>query len=431
MKRVRIGLVGCGKVGTAFCRLLKEKGPLFEKRDGIQLELAAIGVKHPDKERAPCVDRSLIVEGWQKVTELNDIDVLVELIGGAGDAKDAVYDALGRGHHTVTANKVLLSTEGSGLTELAIEKKRGLCFEAAVGSGTPIIGAIADTLSANRFEKLIGIVNGTTNYILSRMTEDKLAYDKALNDAIDKGFCEADPSFDIDGKDAAQKLSILAALAFGVEIPPEEIYTEGISNVTRADIELVQGFGYVIKLLAIGKRTTNGVELRVHPALVSARHPLASVRDELNAFLLRGDVSGDVMVHGKGAGPESTAGAVLSDVARLSHFEETPWLSRRWNYENLEHLPIGDVETGYHLIFPVQNKPGIIGRITSTLGSYGINIDSAHAHLADDQAEQGLVQILSRSARERDVRAAIKAVQELPLLTGNVKFYRVAVLAER
>ncbi len=426
MKTIKIGLLGCGKVGTAFCRLLHEKAPLFEKRNGVTFELAAIGIKHPDKERDACVDKRLIVEGWEKVTALPDIDVVVELIGGDTAAKDAVFDALGRGRHTVTANKVLLSGSGAALTELALEKKRGLCFEAAVGSATPIVGSLADTLSANRFEKVIGIVNGTTNFILTKMTDDKLSYEEALAAAIKEGFAEPDPSFDIDGKDAAQKLSILAALAFGVEVPPEEIYTEGIARVTTADIELAAGFGYVIKLLAVGKRTPNGVELRVHPALVSARHPLASVRNELNAFLLKGDVSGDVMVHGRGAGALPTAGAVLADVARLSHFGETPWLSRRWKYENLEHLPIGDVETGYHLIFPVLNKPGIIGRITSTLGSYGINIDSAHANIAD--AENGLVQILSQSAKEREVRAAVRAVQELPILSGEPRFYRVAVL---
>ena len=224
--------------------------------------------------------------------------------------------------------------------------------------------------------------------------------------------------------------SILAALAYGVAVPPEEILTEGIEHITADDIKAVAVFGYVIKLLSIAKRTPHGVELRVHPALVNSRHPLAAVRGELNAFYLSGDVSGEVMFYGKGAGPIPTAGAVLSDVVRLANFEKNTWLSRRWNYDNLEHVPTGDIETGYHLIFPVLDKPGIIGRITSTLGSYDINIESAHAHLPEPRNGYGVVQILSSNARERDIRAAISAVSELPLLCGNARFFRIAVPAK-
>ena len=368
-----------------------------------------------------------IVEGWQKVTERKDIDVLVELIGGGGDAKDALFDALGRGLHTVTANKVVLSADGKALTDLAAKNKCGLCFEASVGSGTPVIGPIANALSANRFEKVIGIVNGTTNFILSRMTDQGMSYDEALKDAIRFGFAENDPTFDIDGLDAAQKLSILAALAFGVEVPPHEIYTEGIRNVSQEDIRLAAAFGYVIKLLAIGHRTPNGLELRVHPALVNDRHPLASVQNEFNAFFLTGDIAGEVMLYGKGAGPEPTASGVLSDVARLAKFDQTTWFSRLWHYDNLEHVPIGDIETGYHLIFPVLDKPGIIGRITSTLGTYNINIESAHAQIPDPGNGTGLVQIVSRKAKERDVRAAFKAVSELPLLSGPARLFRIEI----
>jgi homoserine dehydrogenase len=430
MKRVRLGLMGCGNVGTAFCRLLGEKREQFAKRDQLAFELAAIAVKHPEKKRDACVPTDLIVEGWQRVTERSDLDVVVELIGGAGDARDAVFDALGRGHHTVTANKVIMAADGAALTELAADRKCGICFEATVGSGTPIIGPIANALNANRFDSIIGIMNGTTNYILSKMTEEGASFDDALKDAVAAGFSEADPSFDLQGKDAAQKLSILAALAYGVAVPPEEILTEGIEHITADDIKAVAVFGYVIKLLSIAKRTPHGVELRVHPALVNSRHPLAAVRGELNAFYLSGDVSGEVMFYGKGAGPIPTAGAVLSDVVRLANFEKNTWLSRRWNYDNLEHVPTGDIETGYHLIFPVLDKPGIIGRITSTLGSYNINIESAHAHLPEPRNGYGVVQILSSNARERDIRAAIAAVSELPLLCGKARFFRIAVPAK-
>lgn len=427
MKTVRLGLIGCGKVGTAFCRLLKEKEKLYRQRDGLEFEIVAVGVKHLEKERDPSVPKERIVQGWQKVTERTDIDVVVELIGGGGDAKDAIFDALKRGLHTVTANKVVLSGEGKTLTDLATKNKCGLCFEAAVGSGTPVIGPIANALSANRFEKVIGIVNGTTNFILSRMTENGVSYDEALQDAIRLGFAENDPSFDVDGLDAAQKLSILAALAFGVEVPPGEIYTEGVRAVSLEDIRLAGSFGYVIKLLAIGHRTPNGLELRVHPALVSDTHPLASVQNEFNAFYLTGDISGEVMLYGKGAGAEPTASGVLSDVARLAKYDNTTWFSRLWHYDDLEHVPIGDIETGYHLIFPVLDKPGIIGRITSTLGSYNINIESAHAQIPEPRNGTGLVQIVSRQAKERDVRAAFRAVSDLPLLSGPARLFRIEI----
>jgi homoserine dehydrogenase len=425
MKTVRIGLLGCGVVGSELCRLIRDTRDLFERRDGVRFEIAAVGVAHLDKPRPEWVPADRIVRGWKTVTAMSGLDVVVELIGGTGDAAEAVFDSLGRGRHTVTANKALLSQSGLDLTRLAASKRCGLCFEAAVGGGVPIIASVAETLNANRFRRVAGIVNGTTNFILSRMKEDGLGYEAALRLARERGFAEPDASFDVEGTDAAQKLSILAALAFGVGIPAREIYTEGITGVTAQDMALVAGFGYVIKLLAIGRRTSHGVELRVHPALVSSRHPLAAVRDEFNAFFLAGDVTGEVMLCGKGAGPGPAAGAVLSDIARLARHDGTSWFERQWTYEDIEHVPIGDVETGYYMIFPVVDKPGVIGRIASTLGSYGINIESAHAHLPEPRNGHGLVQIISHRARERDVRAALKAVRDLPVLTGEPWFYRI------
>ncbi|MBI5526685.1 MAG: homoserine dehydrogenase [Deltaproteobacteria bacterium] len=425
MKTVRIGLFGCGVVGSELCRLVRDTRDLFERRDGIRFEIAAVGVAHPGKPRPEWVPADRIVAGWNAVAAMPGIDVVVELIGGTGDAKDAVFDSLGRCRHTVTANKALLAQSGVELTRLAASKGCGLCFEAAVGGGVPVIASVAETLNANRFHRVAGIVNGTTNFILTRMKEEGMGYDQALLLAQERGFAEPDASFDVEGTDAAQKLSILAALAFGAGIPAHEIYTEGITRVTAQDMALVAGFDYVIKLLAIGRRTPHGVELRVHPALVNSRHPLAAVRDEFNAFFLTGDVTGEVMLYGKGAGPSPAAGAVLSDVARLARREGTSWFDRQWTYDDIEHVPIGDVETGYYMIFPVVDKPGVIGRIASTLGSYGINIESAHAHLPEPRNGHGLVQIISHRARERDVRGALKAVRDLPVLTGEAWFYRI------
>jgi len=425
MKKVRIGLLGCGNVGSALCRLVKEKHELYQTRDGIDFEIAMIAEVNAGKARPDYVPVDRMVKDWRLVTSSDKVDIVVELIGGVGDAKDAVYDSLNHGHHTVTANKALLSTDGMALTRLAVSKNCGLCFEASVGGGVPVIASITETLNANRFQSISAIVNGTTNFILTRMTEEGLTYEQALVQAQEKGFAEANPSFDVEGKDAAQKLSILAALAFGMNVPARDIYTEGITRVSIEDIKLAATFDYVIKLLAIGRRIKHGVELRVHPALISKNHPLASVRDEFNAFFLNGDVTGDIMLYGKGAGPMPTAGAVLGDISRLALREDSTWFERHWAYENQEHVPIGDIETGYYLIFPVLDKPGVIGRITSTLGSYGINIEQAHAHLPKKGEGRGLVQILSRKARERDIRSALKAVCELPVHTGEPWFYRI------
>ncbi len=425
MKTVRIGLVGCGTVGTAFCRLVNQKRELYRRRDNIDLQLAAIAVADPDKPRDPVVPRNLLVQGWQPVTRADDVDLVVELIGGADHAGAAVLDALARDKHVVTANKMLLAAKGQELTELAGKNGCGLGFEAAVGCGIPVIGSLAETLSANRFKGIVAIINGTTNFILSQMTTEGITYQAALALAQERGFAEADPSFDVEGRDAAQKLSILAALAFGVNVKDTEIHTQGITDITDKDIQLVAGFGYVIKLLAIGHRTHNGIELRVHPALVNRDHPLAAVRDEFNALFVQGDITGEVMLYGRGAGPVPTAGAVLSDVVRTASQQTTS--ERSWVYSDEEHVPHGDVLTGYYMIFPVQDTPGVIGKITTTLGKYGINIASAHAHLADVEPERGIVQIISDQARERDICAALEAVSHLSILKGPPRFYRIEV----
>ncbi|MCP4604715.1 MAG: homoserine dehydrogenase [Proteobacteria bacterium] len=428
MKTVRIGLLGCGVVGTAFCRVVEKKRELFKKRDEIDLEITAVGVANSDKEREQSVPTDRIVKGWQAVTSSPNVDVVVELIGGARVAHEAILDSLNRGRNVVTANKMLLASHGEALTKLAAENKCCLQFEAAVGCGVPVIGAVGETLSANSFESVLGIVNGTTNFILSRMSDEGLSYERALSLAKERGFAESDPTFDVEGKDAAQKLSILAALAFGVEVPDREIYTEGISQITDLDMKLAAGFGYIIKLLAIGNRTSQGLELRVHPALVSSSHPLAAVRDEYNAFFVKGDISGEVMIYGKGAGPIPTAGAVLADVAHLAQHGTTTKSGGSWAYNNLEHVPIGDIETSYYMVFPVVDTPGVIGRITSILGSYGINIASTHAHLPEKRTDAGgILQVISQHARERDVRSAFNEIGNLPILKGKARFYRIEV----
>ncbi len=423
MKTVRIGLLGLGNVGAAFAKSVEDAREMIARRDRIDLVITRMGVADPGKTRPEWIPMDRVVGGWEAVVDSGEVDIVVELIGGVGEARKAVVRALERGLHVVSANKALLAREGVSLFGAACSGGGRLRFEAAVGGGVPVIAALTESLSGNRCTSIVGIVNGTCNYILSRMTEDGLSYGEALRSAQEKGFAESDPGFDVDGLDAAQKLQILSTIAFGIEVGPGEIYTEGITRVSPEDIELVSEFGYAIKLLAIARRSGHGVEMRVHPALVDQRHPLAAVRDEFNAFFLTGDLTGEIMLYGRGAGPSPTASAVLSDVLRLAAGD--PGNDRCWTWDDVEHVPIGDVVTGYHMFFPVLDRAGVIGRIASTLGSYGINIESAHAHLPPGRSGQGMVQILSRRARERDVRAALDTVTGLPVLTGKPWFYRI------
>ena len=426
MTKVRIGLLGCGGVGSALCRLVTEKGDLFRVRDDLEFEIARIGVADPRRTRPQGVPLDRIVQGWTAVVSAGDVDVVVEAMGDPEQSGAAAMEALGRGLPVATASRRLVATHGAALAKLASSKRCGFGFEAALGGAVPVATTLMETLPANRFESVIGIASGTANFILSRMTEDGLSYAQALDKARERGLGRAECGAAIEeGKDAAWTLSALAALAFGVAVPAEEIHSEGIASVTPEDIRLVATFGYVVKPLAIARRTANGLELRVHPALVPMRHPLAAVRDEFTALYVEGDVTGESMLYGRGAGPTATAGALLGDVARLVRGRGTAFSERRWSYGTLEHIPIGEVVTGYHMFFPVVDKPGVIGRIASTLGTYGINIESAHAHLPDPEGARGLVQIISQKARERDVRAALRAVRELPVLTGDAWFYRI------
>ncbi|MEL6544416.1 MAG: homoserine dehydrogenase, partial [Myxococcota bacterium] len=390
-------------------------------------ELKRIAVRDLDRERGAHVDRSLLTTDFRKVTDDPDIQLVIEVIGGTDVAYDSVCRALNQGKDVVTANKAIVAQRGEELLDLAHQNGVQLRFEAAVGGGVPVLGALLSGLSASRMDSIHAIVNGTSNFILSRMANDGMAYDEAVRNAQERGFAEADPTLDVDGTDAAHKLAILTSLGFGVAQDPSAVPKEGIENVTLEDIEAARRFDYDLRHLAVAKRTDSGIELRVNPAFVPRGTFLATVQDEFNAFLVRGSASKEMVFIGRGAGSEPTAGAVLGDVVEcaMRRLEPQPLPSLSWGWSKDRLSDPDEAATGYYFRFPVANEPGSIGALSTILGRHGVNIDSAQARAHADDPTIGVVEILSQRAQERHVRAALQAVEQEHLLRDSVRAIRI------
>lgn len=429
-KRIGLGLLGCGGVGTAFVELVHRQGELYRKRHGIDLQLVRIAVRDLNKKRGDLIPRELLTDSVTAVVDHPEVDTVVEVIGGTGVAYEAVKRALNHGKNVVTANKAMLAEHGPELMDLAHQNGVQLRFEAAVGGGVPIIGALMSGLAANNFHSVTAIVNGTTNYILTRMSLDGMSFEEALRLAQVNGFAEPDPTFDITGRDAAQKLAIIAALAFGVDAKESSIPTEGVERITAEDIRAARRFDYRLRLLAVARRHGEAIELRVQPALLPNGHFLAGIEDEFNAFLIDGDATGEIFLVGRGAGPLPSAGAVLADVmdVTLRTVGEKAIANYTWEWGQMHLQAPGEVESGYYMRFPVLNEPGIIGTISTILGQHRINIDSASARQAADEPELGIVEILSQRALERDVRQAFAVLAtQTNVLKGTPRFLRIEV----
>ncbi len=426
-RSVTVGLLGCGVVGSGLVKLLAERRNDYRERHGIDLELRRIAVSNVERERAPHIDRALLTGDLREVTDDPDIQLVIEVIGGTSAALDGVCRALNQGKDVVTANKAIVAQKGALLLDLAHQNGVQLRFEAAVGGGVPVLAALWSGLSASRMESIHAIVNGTSNFILSRMANEHVAYDAAVKTAQERGFAEADPTLDVNGTDAAHKLVILTALGFGVAVAPEDVPREGIERVTLEDIEAAHRFDYDLRHLAIARRTEGGIELRVNPAFVPRGTFLATVQDEFNAFLVRGSASKEMVFIGRGAGAEPTAGAVLGDVVEcaMRRLEPQPLPSLAWGWSKDRARGPLDAETGYYFRFPVANEPGAIGNLSTILGRHGVNIDSAQARPHPMDASIGVVEILSRRSRERDVRAALASVGSGEVLRGETRVIRI------
>lgn len=420
---IGLGLAGCGVVGTGILHILRDHRETLEARLGARLEVRRVAALNPDKERDPLIPPDLLSFDPIEVAQDPSVDVFIEVMGGLDTAGDAVRAALRAGKHVVTANKALLAEHGEELLHMAEENAVDLYFEAAVGGGIPIIRVLREALASDRIVALRGIVNGTSNYILSRMQTEGLAFEQALAAAQEAGYAEADPSLDVNGGDARHKLTILATLAFGVSVKPSEIACEGIEAITAADIRFARGFGFVIKHLAIGRKLdAGGLDLRVQPSLVPEGSVLAQISGALNAVYLEGAMLGPSLISGLGAGALPTAMSVVSDVVdvarnlRVGAHGRVP--SRVVPGRLLEPGKAQDISrlrSEYYLRFTVEDRPGVLARIAGVLGAFDVSIQQMvqEGSRGAGDARVDLV-LLTHDARERDVRAALQEIDSLP-----------------
>jgi homoserine dehydrogenase len=435
MKPIQVGLLGIGTVGSGVFNVLQRNQEEIRRRAGRGIEIAMVA--DLDVERA----RSVVGEGVQVVNDARavianpDIDIVIELIGGYGIAKALVLEAIAAGKHVVTANKALLAVHGTEIFSAASAKGVMVAFEAAVAGGIPIIKALREGLTANRIQWIAGIINGTTNFILSEMRDKGLDFDVVLKEAQRLGYAEADPTFDIEGVDAAHKATIMSAIAFGIPVQFDKAYVEGITKLGAADIKYAEQLGYRIKLLGITKRADKGVELRVHPSLVPAKRLIANVEGAMNAVVVQGDAVGTTLYYGKGAGSEPTASAVIADlvdIARLHTADpehRVPHLAFQPHtltdaMDALPVLPMSEVVTSYYLRLRVADQAGVLAKVTGILAGAGISIDAVLQREADEVGGEGSTQtdliILTHDTREGTMNDAIAQMQALPTVLAPI-----------
>ncbi len=428
MRAVKVGLIGLGTVGSGVVEILRRHRADFARRAGVDVEL----VKFADRNAQRFADLGLPAE--QCVTDaadvINDpsIDIVIELIGGTGVARDVVLSTLGVGKSVVTANKALLASNGEEVMAAAEATGADILFEASVGGGIPIIGPLKHSLTSNEIHTVMGIVNGTTNYMLTRMAEDGLDYDTALAEAQAKGFAEADPTADVDGLDAAAKIAILCSIAFNSRVVLSQVPAEGIRMLAPGDIAYAGEMGYTIKLLAIGRRTDSGIDVRVHPTMIRSGHPLASVNGVYNAIYVVGDSVGETMFFGEGAGSLPAASAVVGDLIEGARRIQAgcPPLVGCTCTETLAVRDISELVTEYYVRLAVADQPGVLAAVATAFGNHGVSIGS----VIQKRAEGGLAQIVcvTHSAREADVRTALEEIESLAVVTRVAAVIRVEEL---
>jgi len=426
MQTLTIGLLGCGQIGSAVYSLLQRKQKALARETGIQFQVMGVAVRNPRKARSVKISRSLLTTRGETLVRDPRIDVVVELIGGTQVARRLVMEALRNGKDVVTANKALLAEHGDEIFELARKNGRQVFFEASVGGGIPVIKTLREGLVANRIDSIYSIINGTSNYILSEMSERKLDFKEALRLAQKKGYAEANPSLDIEGTDSAHKLAILVRLAFGGRVAFRQVYCEGISRIRNEDIAFAEEFGYRIKLLAIAKRDADGVETRVQPTLLPKSHILANVSGSFNAILLGGDEVGEILLYGKGAGPAPTASAVMSDLVDLAKGRSCDSLAGLSlnSRQDLKIKSISSILSRYYLRFHVVDKPGVLSRISSVLGGHRISISDV---IQKERKAGGVVPLilLTHDASEKDIRLATREIDRMNLVRGKSQVIRI------
>ena len=427
MKPMRVGLLGIGTVGGGTYTVLKRNADEIARRAGRPIEITVVADKNLELARRITGGACRLTDDAFAVVADPEVDIIVELIGGYGVARELVLKAIEHGKHVVTANKALLAKYGNEIFAAAREKDVIVAFEAAVAGGIPIIKALREGLTANRIEWIAGIINGTTNFILTEMREKGLPFAEVLKEAQRLGYAEADPTFDVEGIDAGHKISLMSAIAFGNNVNFDKAYIEGISKLEAVDIKYAEQLGYRIKLLGITKRMPEGVELRVHPTLVPAKRLIANVEGAMNAVLVKGDAVGATLYYGKGAGAEPTASAVIADLVDVTRMHATesehrvPYLAFQPDAViDLPILPQADIITSYYLRLRVADQPGVLADITRILADQEISIDAMFQREPDEGEDQADIIMLTHETREKNVDAAIARIGTLPTVLGEI-----------
>ncbi|MGZ8269337.1 MAG: homoserine dehydrogenase [Burkholderiales bacterium] len=435
MKPINVGLLGIGTVGGGTFNVLRRNQEEIARRAGSAITIKMVADKDLERARAIVGERAIITADAYEVVNNPDIDIVVELIGGTGVARELMLKAIANGKHVVTANKALLAQHGNEIFAAARKRDVMVAFEAAVGGGIPIIKSLREGLTANRIEWIAGIINGTSNFILSEMREKGASFADVLKEAQARGYAEADPTFDIEGVDAAHKLAIMAAIGFGIPMQFEAAYIEGISKLTREDIRYAEELGYRIKLLGIAKRKSKGFELRVHPTLIPARRLIANVEGVMNAILVKGDAVGQTMYYGAGAGAEPTASAVVADIVDVARMltsdpeHRVPHLAFQPDQlSDTPILPMSEVETSYYFRMRVFDKPGVLADVTRILADSSISIDAMVQKEPHEGEEQVDIIMLTHLTVEKNVNAALAKIEALPAVAGKVTRIRLEQL---
>ena len=435
MKPIQVGLLGIGTVGGGTFNVLNRNREEITRRAGRDIRITMVADKAMDRARELVGKDVEVVDDAMKVIANPNIDIVVELIGGYKPAKEFVLQAIANGKHVVTANKALLATHGNEIFAAAQKAGVMVAFEAAVAGGIPIIKALREGLTANRIEWIAGIINGTSNFILSEMRSKGKNFAEVLKEAQQLGYAEADPTFDVEGIDAAHKLTIMSALAFGVPMQFEKAYTEGITKLAREDIIYAEQLGYRIKLLGITRRTSEGIELRVHPTLIPEKRLIANVEGVMNAILVKGDAVGATLYYGPGAGAEPTASAVIADLVDVTRMHtadpehRVPHLAFQPDaMSNTPMLPMTEVETSYYLRMRVFDRPGVLADITRILADQAISIDAMIQKEPSEGEEQVDIIMLTHLCREKKINAAIEKIESLKTVSGKVTRIRLEEL---
>ena len=412
MNKIKIGLLGLGTVGTGVYKLIRMRSDIMEKTIGAKLEIKKILVHNKNKKREG-VDENLLTDNWKEIIEDGEIQIIVEVIGGIEPARTMILEALRAGKNVVSANKDLIAEQGRELLDTAVEYGKDLLFEAAVAGGIPIIRPLKQCLAANEISDILGIVNGTTNYILTKMFEEGMEFEDALRQAQELGYAEADPTADVEGLDAGRKAAIMASIGFHSRVVFSDVYTEGITKITAADIAYAKEFDSVIKLLAVARNTEDGIEAGVYPMMLPKDHPLSSVRESFNAVFIHGDAVDDAMFYGRGAGEMPTASAVVGDiidVARDLAYDCTGRISCTC-YRQIPVKDFGEVENKFFLRMQVKNQPGVLAKIAQVFGEHMVSI--ARVVQKNAVADSAELVVVTDRVKEKHMKEALEKLGKM------------------